>query len=298
MMVVQVSSFMLLIAITYTLISFRRHHSDCRGCLQEQKPHKRRQRTVRTTNTAKDNNMKQTRAKSASAEAASRDKAEADDTPKESQDRRNYYLDLAGVENNTSKFQDTPITALASGKNSELNNSHLHTAKFHPVKFNSALSAGRLFAPRHFRSRSHEITEKKCDNVKYESEQCKPITEQTPTSKPEHLRSRSFDLQDSNVNNIRAMKGNPHLLASNLKQSRFRPVSLPPHIPETASPHYHRRHRHREKDHDMAMQQVAEWIEREHTVDFDGDKIVIQRHEHHHVHEHHHHHHYHHYYEA
>ncbi|XP_053402865.1 protein naked cuticle homolog 2-like [Mercenaria mercenaria] len=276
----------------------RRHHSDCRDCLQEQKPQKRRQKPSRTTNSAKDNNMKQTLTKSSSAEAATQNNAEADDTPKESQDRRNYYLDLAGVENNTSKFQDTPTTALASGNSLELNNSRLNTSKFHPVKSNSALTAGRFCAPRHFRSRSHEMAEKQCDNVKHQSEQCQAGTEQSASTKPDHLRSRSFDPQDSNVSNIRAMKGNPHVLLSSQKQSRFRPVSLPPHIPETVSPHYHRRHRHREKDHDMAMQQVAEWIEREHTVDFEGEKVVIQRHEHHHVHEHHHHHHYHHYYEA
>jgi naked cuticle len=46
------------------------------------------------------------------------------------------------------------------------------------------------------------------------------------------------------------------------------------------------------------MQQVAEWIEKEHTIDKDGEKVIVQRHEHHHIHEHHHHHHYHHYHEA
>lgn len=280
------------------LFYFRRHHSDCRGCVQEQKPHKRRQRVSRTTNSAKDNNMKQqqTEGKSASAEAKS---PEADDTPKESQDRRNYYLDLAGVENNTSKFQDTPSTALTSRKNSEMNNSHVNTSKFQPVKPLSALSVGHFCAPtRHFRSRSHEVSESKCDNLQLDSENCKIIADKSGNPKLEHFRSRSFDPQDSSVSNIRAMKGNPHLPSTTQKQSRFRPVSLPAHIPETISPHYHRRHRHRERDHDMAMQQVAEWIEREHTVDFDGEKIVVQRHEHHHVHEHHHHHHYHHYYEA
>lgn len=279
--------------------ALRRHHSDCHGCLQEQKPQKRRQRTARTTNSAKDNNMKQYQAKSAGASPdISPQNAAADDTPKESQDRRNYYLDLAGVENTTSKFQDTPTTALTNGKCLELNNSQANTSKFQPVKPYSALSNGRFYTPKHFRSRSHEMADKKCDNAVCNSEQCNHVSEEQPSSmKIDHLRSRSFDPQDSSVSNIRAMKGNP-LLANTQKQSRFRPISLPPHIPETVSPHYHRRHRHREKDHDMAMQQVAEWIEREHTVDYEGDKVVIQRHEHHHVHEHHHHHHYHHYYEA
>ncbi|XP_060583522.1 protein naked cuticle homolog 2-like isoform X2 [Ruditapes philippinarum] len=278
----------------------RRHHSDCHGCVQEHKHQKRRLKPSRTTNSAKDNNIKQRQVKSlaSAAAAATQNNMVADDTPKESQDRRNYYLDLAGVENNTSKFQDTPTSALASGKNSELNNSRVNTSKYQPVKSSSALFGGRFCAPRHFRSRSHEMADKKCDSVKIQSEQCQAGTEQSVSTKPDHLRSRSFDPQDSSVSNIRAMKGNPHLLLSSQKQSKFRPVSLPPHIPETVSPHYHRRHRHREKDHDMAMQQVAEWIEREHTLDFDGEKVIVQRHEHHHVHEHHHHHHYHHYYEA
>ncbi|KAL4235167.1 Protein naked cuticle 1 [Mactra antiquata] len=274
----------------------RRHHSDCRGCVQEQKPHKRRQRASRTTNSAKDNNMKQQeRGKTASAEAKN---PEADDTPKESQDRRNYYLDLAGVENNSSKFQDSQSTALGSKQNSEMNNSHVNTSKYQPVKPFTALSAGHFCGPRHFRSRSHEVTENKCDTSQLDNDTSQLLADKTVSPKLEHFRSRSFDPQDTSVSNIRAMTGNPHLPPSTQKQSRFRPVSLPAHIPETVSPHYHRRHRHREKDHDMAMQQVAEWIEREHTVDFDGDKIIVQRHEHHHVHEHHHHHHYHHYYEA
>jgi naked cuticle len=67
-----------------------------------------------------------------------------------------------------------------------------------------------------------------------------------------------------------------------------------------ASSHYHRRHRHREKNHDLAMQQVAAWIERQnvwHVLD-EGERVIVQKHQHHHIHEHHHHHHYHHYYEA
>lgn len=225
--------------------------------------------------------------------------AEAEDAPKECQDRRNYYLDLAGVENNSSKFQDSSVSALENSK--ELNNSQLNTSSFQSVKPQIALSTAPFCVPRHFRSRSHEMTDKS-ENATNDKEPCIQQSDVPANIKQDHFRSRSFDPQDSNVCNIRAMKGNPQLVTStsspNAKQPRFRPVSLPTQIPETVSPHYHRRHRHREKDHDLAMQQVAEWIEREHAVDFEGEKIVIQRHEHHHVHEHHHHHHYHHYYEA
>jgi hypothetical protein len=108
---------------------------------------------------------------------------------------------------------------------------------------------------------------------------------------------------------------------------RVRPMSSPVVLPTAAkelsvSPHHQRRHRHRDKQHQRAMQQVAAWIEREHSTSpvHDpmappksmcpasmlpstklgpaGEHILIQRHEHHHIHEHHHHHHYHHYHET
>ena len=245
--------------------------------------------------------MKQQGQKSSptTADASKKIVAKTEEAPKECQDRRNYYLDLAGVENNTSKFQDSSATT-ALEKSTELNNSLLNTSSFQSVKPLIALTPAQFCVPRHFRSRSHEVTDK---SEKVMTNDLEPSILQSDIPlgiKQDHLRSRSFDPQESNVCNIRAMKGNPHLSTSspNAKQPRFRPISLPTQIPETVSPHYHRRHRHREKNHDMAMQQVAEWIEREHTVDFEGEKIVIQRHEHHHVHEHHHHHHYHHYHEA
>ncbi len=46
-------------------------------------------------------------------------------------------------------------------------------------------------------------------------------------------------------------------LASTPKGHRVRPVSLPGHIPETVSPHHHRRHRNRERNRKLAMQQVV-----------------------------------------
>ncbi|XP_052816645.1 protein naked cuticle homolog 1-like isoform X2 [Mya arenaria] len=286
----------------------RRHHSDCRGCPPEHRQGKSRQRSART-NSAKENNMKQLKPPGVSKSANNSPAKVETDAPKECQDRRNYYLDLAGVENNSSKFQDNSTAALETGKSSELNNSQVKnsTSSFQPVKPFSALSAGQFCVPKHFRSRSHEHATVHCDPTSAKTNHC-PKNDEVSSFQTEHFRSRSFDPQDSNVSNVRATKGNPPLLMTSptLKQSQpqsqtqsmFRPVSLPPQIPEIVSPFYHRRHRHREKNHHLAMQQVAEWIEREHTVDYEGDKIVIQRHEHHHVHEHHHHHHYHHYYEA
>ncbi|XP_050396424.1 protein naked cuticle homolog 1 isoform X2 [Patella vulgata] len=220
----------------------RRHHSDCRNT--EGSHHKRRHR----------NRLPQI----------------VDETPKESQDRRNYYLDLAGIENNATEFQNTPSMPTAGSGVVHLGNGH-------------------------HRSRSHDVTTQKYDNAKRESDR---LCKQIDSPKLDH-KSRSHEIKEEPTEK-RSPKGHKNVtsVTSPQKHGKYRPVSLPAHVPNTVSPHYHRRHRHREKNHDMAMQQVAEWIEREHTWDVDGEKIVIQRHEHHHVHEHHHHHHYHHYYEA
>ncbi|KAL3860192.1 hypothetical protein ACJMK2_010350 [Sinanodonta woodiana] len=228
----------------------RRQHSNCKNNPQEQSHQKRHHRSHHNNlgnNISNNDNH---------------------DQPKESQDRRNYYLDLAGIENNTSKFQPTASALPTEQKNG---------------------SPSR-------RSRSQET---KCENVKREFEQNNRKVDNSTSNRPDHLRSRSFDPQE----NGQSPKGNPvlNVSSSTTKPQRergFRPFSLPAHLPEMVSPHHHRRHRHRDKDHDLAMQQVAEWIEREHSWDMEGDQIVIQRHQHHHVHEHHHHHHYHHYYEA
>ncbi|ESO83044.1 hypothetical protein LOTGIDRAFT_169673 [Lottia gigantea] len=220
----------------------RRHHSDCRNT--DGSHHKRRHR----------NKLPQI----------------ADEKPKECQDRRNYYLDLAGIENNATEFQNTPSMPTAGSGVVHLGNGH-------------------------HRSRSHDVTTQKYDNAKRESDR---LCKQMDSPKLDH-KSRSHDIKEEPME-TRSPKGHRNVTStpSPQKHGKFRPVSLPAHVPNSVSPHYHRRHRHREKNHDLAMQQVAEWIEREHTFDVDKDKIVIQRHEHHHVHEHHHHHHYHHYYEA
>lgn len=221
----------------------RRHHSDCRGNTHEHSHHKRRHRGHCSKNNGASNNNSNERAK-------------------ESQDRRNYYLDLAGIEHTAIKSQNN-VTCDDSG---------------------------------HQRSRSHELPHK-CDNVKKEVEFLHKHSD-NPT-KTDHMRSKSFDPQEVT---IRSPKGHHKTIStttSPLKPHKFRPVSLPMNIePPMSAPHYHRRHRQREKDHDLAMQQVAEWIEKEHTVEKEGEKVIIQRHEHHHIHEHHHHHHYHHYHEA
>ncbi|CAG5125887.1 unnamed protein product [Candidula unifasciata] len=107
-----------------------------------------------------------------------------------------------------------------------------------------------------------------------------------------NLRSKSLDVPEipKSTKPTKSKKPKGWL---NFSGGRFRPVSLPGQESITVLPDCHRRQRHREKDRDVMMQQVAEWIEREHV-----DSVVVQRHEHHHIHEHHHHHHFHHHHET
>lgn len=218
----------------------RRHHSDCRGNTHEHSHHKRRHRGHCSKNNGATN---------------------VNERAKECQDRRNYYLDLAGIEHTAVKEQ------------------------------NNALCEDT----QHQRSRSNDLPHK-CDNVKKEVEFLHKHSDMT--YRVDHIRSKSFDPQEIAS---RSPKGHHKTISSSLsplKSHKFRPLSLPMNIDPAIASHYHRRHRQREKDHDLAMQQVAEWIEKEHTLDKDGEKVIVQRHEHHHIHEHHHHHHYHHYHEA
>lgn len=247
----------------------RRHHSDCRALTHEQCNQKRRHKIACQNNhgeqaiACQNNQGEQAIAcQNNQGEQAIACQNNQGERAKESQDRRNYYLDLAGIENNTSKFQATSSTTAQVGSPP-----HIHQ-----------------------RSRSHDVGQK-CDNIQKGCEQSKHLD----GAKNERLRSRSNDPQETASKSPRVTK-TAHGKSSPFKNNRYRPVSLPAQVPETSAPHSHRRHRHHEKDHGLAMQQVAEWIEREHTVDVDGKCVIIQRHEHHHVHEHHHH--YHHYQET
>ena len=238
----------------------RRHHSDCRGTTTHDHSHHKRRHRVATCNNQTSNNI--TAPATTSTSNNNNNNTIQEERAKECQDRRNYYLDLAGIEHNAK-------TQVSQNLNNSAGQSAWTTE--HPP-----------------RSKSQDT--KKCDNLQRESQRIKQ--QHLDSVKVEHLRSRSFDPQEVETRSPKGHhKGSPH------KHGRFRPVSLPVHVPDSLS-HHHRRHRHRDKDHDLAMQQVAEWIEREHACDIDGDKIVVQKHEHHHIHEHHHHHHYHHYYEA
>lgn len=221
----------------------------------------------------------------------------------ECRDRRNHYLDLAGVENYTSKFNDGLVNLaqnLSLGCPYQLDGTHVcsKAAKSH-INMRTR-KAG------HHRSRSHDLTTESL-LFRYQLLEKEPTHKQLafvdliPSDKyrwNNHVRSKSYDAYD----NMCSPKLKPHLR---------KPLANG----HSSSPHHHK-HRHRERDHQRAMQQVASWIEREHlgvTTSGNGgnggatgdDKpkvpkaspLVVERHEHHHVHEHVHHH-YHHYNEV
>ncbi|BFZ12854.1 hypothetical protein BsWGS_15893 [Bradybaena similaris] len=279
----------------------RRHHSDSRN--EGQQHHKRRHRItgthcpVTTVCAALSATMKAVIAEGGGnilgAVGGGGLSGAADDTtddkPKESQDRRNYYLDLAGIDSK-SKFQNNPTVPVAGSGCVKTSTGHCRS-RSHDVAAGAKADSGGVGTDIKCDNTSLE----KCDNIRRESER---LGSKHGRLDQQHPRSKSFDPQEV-TGQMRSPKSHQQPSSDpNPGSRRFRPVSLPGHVPVMVSPHHHRRHRHREKDHDMAMQQVAQWIEREHPWDMNGERLIVQRHEHHHIHEHHHHHHYHHYYEA
>ncbi len=224
----------------------------------------------------------------------------------ENLDRRNYYLDLAGIENyHTTKLLDTSAPAdMLHGDAVKPEQEVRETSKRRSRVVDAAGDE-----PSTSRSKSLPKTQDCAlctDKANPELETCdvqgiKTGSEKTP-NKQACSNSKQLCSLDSG--------GHPRSPFSQPKSSST-PKNTPKQthtlgmleaVPEMElrSPHHHRRHRHRDKNQVRAMQQVAEWIEREQMFSSpDGsNNMVVQRHEHHHVHEHHHHHHYHHYHES
>ena len=239
----------------------------------------------------------------------------------ESQERRNYYLDLAGIDSSLTKQQNVikhsdsaPAAMLASPRTPR--RSHHHGTPKYRSKSNYAKRTNNYSDNHHSRSRSHDVVQQVLTEQDFEVLDTR--FEKTVESKVEHevavpgqqMAVRLTQPQEGDAVGSALCtpeKGLPTSplqpkSASTPKGHKMRPISLPAHIPETVSPHHHRRHRNRERNRKLAMQQVAEWIEREHSspswASCGTEHVVIQKHEHHHVHEHHHHHHYHHYQET
>uniref|UniRef100_A0A0B7A9M4 Protein naked cuticle homolog n=1 Tax=Arion vulgaris TaxID=1028688 RepID=A0A0B7A9M4_9EUPU len=228
------------------------------------------------------------------AEGASSKKVEDITTaPKESQVRRNYYLDLAGIENTSSKFLNN-VTVPTSGAVCARNGSSNRRSRSHDVT--TATKCDKMHSSDKCDTTLNSVLEK-CDNLQREhgNKLCSGISD-THTQKSKILVTQQMSGQTQSPK--ATLKEHTEVLNPYNANIRFRPVSLPAQLPLSVLPDHHRRHRHKEKNHDVAMQQVAQWIEREHASALDGDHGLVQRHEHHHIHEHHHHHHFHHHYET
>lgn len=235
----------------------------------------------------------------------------------ESQEWRNNYLDLAGIEN----YNVTSLQQLAELETEESPRKRHHRHR-HKMKHSHSRDACRE------KDRDYKLK----DETKDKDVTVEPVTGIVPPyhyveDMAECLAEQTVDPTrengpglDSNFMGPEGVIGEVPPLETPPPPPRMRPMSLPPQglspttLPEIMSPHHHRRHRHRERNRRLAMQQVAEWIEREHpswggmleelTVDgpdvtnaqpVTPQNIIIERHEHHHIHEHHHHHHYHYY---
>ena len=251
----------------------------------------------------------------------------------ESPERRNYYLDLAGVENY------------------QADKKHNSTAPPGTLSTTPARHAGKSSESRHRSSRGSNHRHSRAEPAAAKQEQPRTVSFETQVEtvaeQTIEVLNRSLDIvgvpvdQPPTTGTPEASPISPGLVRSphpgtapcpqhtstpTKPVSRQRSAGEQRAAGETAvcSPHHHRRHRHREKNQTRAMRQVAEWIDREHigavppaaqaqaqvvpapvttTVAYppeadDQTKVLVQRHEHHHIHEHHHHHHYHHYHES
>ncbi|XP_035231808.1 uncharacterized protein LOC118203638 isoform X2 [Stegodyphus dumicola] len=248
----------------------------------------------------------------------------------ESRDRRNHYLDLAGME--SPKHNDT--------SNPKHNAEQLHSPRMDP----KYICPYRLVDRTHICSKSHKTRESHGSSpLKKPSVPCHPKVnidvERSPRlyrnkinpdpqddllnlnfdlcdivpdakfdwEKPHHRRSKSYDLYENDLTNPGGFYS-PKLKPRNNQNwtSILENQKLSNHLP--SSPGHHYRHRHRDRERQRAMQQVASWIAREHsnskseaTKHFLCNSVspnsahgpLVERHEHHHLHEHVHHHYHH-----
>lgn len=210
----------------------------------------------------------------------------------ECRDRRNHYLDLAGVEspkrNNLSQpnqRSDSPTYDETQQPNSRsdprymcpyrlLDRSHQCSKpnrtrecpgsvpsplKKHPnyqSKFNSPLLYRKVNLDHH----QDDLL-----NLDYDLSELVPEAK-FDWEKPSHRRSKSYDLYENNVTNPggfyspKLKPKNNQNWASILEGQKLANNQMP------SSPGHHQfRHRHRDRERQRAMQQVASWIAREHS---------------------------------
>ncbi|GIY89003.1 protein naked cuticle homolog [Caerostris darwini] len=257
----------------------------------------------------------------------------------ECRDRRNHYLDLAGVEspkrNNLSQLNhpsESPHISQDLDENHQridakyvcpyrlLDRSHTcskpHRTRECPgsspfkkssnyyQKLNANNESG---SPHLYRTKVNRDPQDDLLNLDYDLNDLVPEAK-FDWEKPHHRRSKSYDLYESNVMNPGGFYS-PKLKPKNNQNwaQILESQKLSNHLP--SSPGHHYRHRHRDKERQRAMQEVANWIAREHSspkvsetakhfvrnsiVPNSPYKQLVERHEHHHLHEHVHHHYHH-----
>ncbi|CAH1779930.1 unnamed protein product [Owenia fusiformis] len=230
----------------------------------------------------------------------------------ENLDRRSYYLDLAGIEHDSKlPYQPTEHTTHRSHhghsksrkRASKIDSFHNEVSKSpnniqndeEGTRKRSASSRGRFkYSVKCAVEREPESRSRSFDCHRHQ-----PVAMGTPDSPRQETKQQHHHMSPRAYRDTTSASPCDPNTSSPKHSNRHRPLSL--HIPEQEVTSY-RRHQRQREDRHLAMQQVAEWIEKEHVIGPEEEvvpsNVVVQRHEHHHIHEHHHHHHYHHYYET
>ncbi|GFR01916.1 uncharacterized protein TNCT_377821 [Trichonephila clavata] len=216
----------------------------------------------------------------------------------ECKDRRNHYLDLAGVESPKRNNLSQPNHHSESLQGDHMDKNQRHSSVRADPKY---LCPYRLLDRSHTCSKSHRTREcpgssplKKSPNyhsklntnnvngsphlyrtkvnldpqddllnLDYDLNDLVPEAK-FDWEKPHHRRSKSYDLYESNVMNPNGFYS-PKLKPKNNQNwaSILESQKFSNHL--SSSPGHHYRHRHRDKEHQRAMEGVKNWLAREHS---------------------------------
>lgn len=248
----------------------------------------------------------------------------------ECRDRRNHYLDLAGIEspkhNNQSHSKLNPESSgsprmdtkyvcpyrildrtYACSKAHRTRDNHTSSPSKKPsVSCNPKMNNDIESSPRMYRTKTNLDPDDDLLNLNFDL--CDLVPEaKFDWEKPHHRRSKSYDLYENDFTSPGGLYS-PKLKPKNNQNwaSIVENQKFSNHLP--SSPGHHYRHRHRDRERQRAMQQVANWIAREHSnsksdatkrficnsvAPTSAHRQIAERHEHHHLHEHVHHHYHH-----
>ncbi|XP_013407066.1 protein naked cuticle homolog 1 isoform X2 [Lingula anatina] len=216
---------------------------------------------------------------------------------KENQERRNYYLDLAGIDNNptvSSLHNTSAPAAILTNSGSCRSKSRDMRSKSHSIVRTEQRQQQQISHQSqhqgHFRSRSQDVSYQYFLDGTYvnASEQYS-----NPAEGATAMGTKASPIYENLPRTPKSRRVPKYSSSPKVRSGSNRP--LPVHEVANHNQHYQRRHKHRDRDHRLAMRHVSQWLEKECSVEEHNGQLVIQKHEHHHIHEHHHHHHYHHY---